>query len=189
MRGLDRDGRLGVLRAQFWSFDVIFSVVIFSVALTILSLAWFNISNQLSLSSGNTDYIMQLQAEQLSQNLLGTGSPVNWETDLQPNHPSSWVGIAFGLSAAPGSANLSTAKIYSLIGMAGTNYTDSQQALGVGYNYYIDITGGPYNITIGENPLTSGAVTVFVSKRSAFLNKVPVTLDVYIWSNQKANLG
>ena len=38
------------MKMQFWSFDVIFAIVIFSVAITILAFTWYDINNQLSLA-------------------------------------------------------------------------------------------------------------------------------------------
>ncbi|MCL5093008.1 MAG: hypothetical protein M1128_00895, partial [Candidatus Marsarchaeota archaeon] len=56
-------------KAQFWSFDVIFAIVIFTISLTILAYTWFNINNELALAYGNGGTIMELQAQTLAHTL------------------------------------------------------------------------------------------------------------------------
>ncbi len=177
------------MKAQFWSFDVIFAVVIFSVSLTILAFAWYNVSTQLSISVGGGSYTMQLQADQLASELGSAGFPSNWQADINASSPGSLRNVAAGLAQSSYSGSLSMQKIYALMAISNYNYTYSQEFLGVGYDYYITIEGGQYNISIGKNPLTSGALTIFLSKRSAFLNGIPVHITVYIWSNEKTNYG
>ncbi len=170
------------IKAQFWSFDALFAIMIFSVAVTILALTWLNISNELSLSSSNQGFIMQLQAQDVAQSLVSPGSPANWQSTINLTNPSSWIDDGVGLGSSQGSS-LSTTKLYALQSMVSYNYSAAGPALGTEFNYYITMNGGPFNVTMGDNPTTNNAVTTFLSRKSGVINGVPVKIVVYIWSS------
>ena len=175
-------------KAQFWSFDVIFALVIFSVALTILTFTWYNINNQLSLAYGGGDTILQLQAKSLASGILSTGAPSNWQSIANTVNTVTWRNISIGLASAPLSSNLSSSKLYAMISMENYNYPATKQLLGMAFDYYIMITSNPttgagLNITIGSNPQTNGARTTYVERRSAFINGVPVSIKIIAWTN------
>lgn len=178
------------MKAQFWSFDVVFAVIIFSFAITILAFTWFNISNQLALGYSNGGTLMQLQLQTMSQNLLSPGTPSNWQGVVNVTNSTTWSGIALGLAAGPGSSTLSSQKIYTLISMSNYNYPATKQAMGIGFDYYITIksmpkagAGSGINISIGNNPFNNGALTIYVANRNAVLNGVPVTVQTLLWTN------
>lgn len=171
------------LKAQFWSFDVIFAMLIFGVALTVLAYTWYNINNQLSLSYGNGGIIMQMQAQALAQNLVSQGTPASWTGSVNTTNTLTWSNVSVGIGSSQTGTNLSIKKIYTLLSMTQTNYQATKQLLGIGYDYYIIISGGGINITIGENPITNSALTIYVEKRSAFLQSTPVTVTVELWTN------
>lgn len=171
------------LKAQFWSFDVIFAIIIFSVAITILGFTWYNISNQLSLAYGSGSAVAQLQAHALSQNLLSPGSPANWQNVVNTTNTLTWSNVSVGLGTVASQSNISISKIYTLMSMANINYQATKQELGVGFDYYIVITGSSINITIGKNPSTNGALSVYVEKRSAFVSGTPVVISSIVWTN------
>ncbi|MCL5430072.1 MAG: hypothetical protein M1504_01175 [Candidatus Marsarchaeota archaeon] len=171
-------------KAQFWSFDVIFAIVIFSIAITIVGVAWYNINNQLSLSYGNGATIMELQAKSLIQGLFSVGSPSDWQAAVNTTNTLTWYNVSAGFASEPLSSNLSMGKIYTLMAISNYNYQQSKMALGIGYDYYITINGGIFNITMGKNPALNGAVTVYVEKRSAFINGEPVKVTAMVWTNQ-----
>lgn len=179
------------LKAQFWSFDVVFAIVIFSFAITILAFTWFNISNQLSLGYGGGSQIMQLQLQSVMQNLLSPGIPSNWQSSINTTNPSTWSGILVGLASSQGSYSLSSSKIYSLISIANYNSSDYQatkQIIGTGFDYYITIksvsdVGSGVDINIGSNPQANGALTEYVDKEYANLNGIPVVVQVVLWTN------
>ena len=179
------------MRAQFWSFDVIFAIVIFSVALTLLTYTWYDVNTQLSLSYGNGATIMQMEQQSLASILLTPGSPSYWNSEINTSNESTWRGISAGLANSPGSTVLSPAKVYALAAMASTptGYQQSKQVLGVGYDYYIAIKGGSFNITIGENPVANGALTTYTSTGHAFLGGVPVAVQVDVWTSQPFGVG
>lgn len=171
------------VKGQFWSIDVIFAIVIFAVAMTILAFTWYNVNNQLSLSVGSGAIIAQLQAHTLATTLFSTGSPASWQGIVNTSNTSTWKGVSIGLASSAGDTNLSTGKIYTFLAMASQNYQATKQKLGVGYDYYIIIKGGSINLAIGKNPAPNHALSVFVEKRSAFMGGNPVNVAVLVWTN------
>jgi hypothetical protein len=173
----------GNLKAQFWSFDVIFAIIIFIVALTILGFTWYNINNQLSLGYSGAGTVAQLQAHMVAQNLIGTGSPANWQSIVNTTNSLTWGGVGIGLGTSPGGSNLSISKIYTFMSMASGNYQATKQELGTGYDYYIQIYGPGMNISIGSSPFKNKALSIYVEKRSAFVSGEPVTVQVLLWTS------
>ncbi len=172
------------LKAQFWSLDVIFAIVIFTVALTILVFTWNNVDTQLSSAYGSESGLMQTEAATLAQSILSSGYPNNWASVVNTTNSSTWSNVSVGLAPIGGSTDISTSKLYAFMAMSNYNYQDLKQSLGVGYDYYIIISNNAVNITIGENPITNGAYTVYSYKESARLNGVPVGVDVILWTPQ-----
>ncbi len=175
------------MKAQFWSFDVIFAMVIFSVTLAIVSLVWYNISNQLALSNTGSIESMQLQAQGLAARLLEPGVPANWNSGVSVNNTVTWNNVSVGLTQS-GSA-LSTAKIAALEGMSNYNYQASKGAVGVGYDYYVIIKGNSTGIGIGLNPNSYNAVTEQSATAQATLNGFPVRVQVIVWTNSSFGVG
>ena len=56
--------------------------------------------------------------------------------------------------------------------------------MGIGYDYYIIISGRDMNITIGENPATHNALTSYVYKTRAVMGTEPVLMRVIVWTNE-----
>ncbi len=179
--------RMKSARGQFWSFDVIFAIIIFGVAITILAYTWYNVNNQLALSYGNGATIMQLQAESVAQTIMSPGVPSDWQGIVNTSNPSTWGNVSIGLMGSSGSSSISTSKLYTFMSMASTNYGDTKELLGVAYNYYIIIqsqgAGSNINVTIGVNPQSSKSLTTYVYKRLAFMNGVPVMVYIEVWTN------
>lgn len=175
-------------KAQFWSFDVIFAIIIFVFAITVLAFTWFGISNQLSISYGNGPSIMQLQLQSVMHGILSPGVPNNWQSTIDTTNPSTWGEVAVGLTNQPGSYTISPGKLYSLISVSSYDYQATKQMLGTGYDYYITIkstsqAGSGIDINIGLNPSSNGALTSYVGKEYANLNGVPVVVQVILWTN------
>lgn len=176
------------MKAQFWSFDVVFGVIIFSFAITVLAFTWFNISNQLSLGYSNGASVMQMQLQSLSQNLFSTGTPINWQSAVNTSNSITWGAVSVGLGSAQSPGSLSSSKIYTLLSMSNLNYPASKQALGVGFDYYITIKsiskyGSGINISVGSSPYNKTALTIYVANRNSVLNGVPVTVQMLLWTN------
>ena len=176
-------------KAQFWSFDALFAVIIFMAAITILSIAWLSISNQLSLSTGGVSYTMQLQAQTVAQNLVSAGSPSDWQSVVNPNAADTWGNVGVGLATTQGSQSLSQAKLYTLMSMVNYNYSAAGPLIGTTFNYYITINSTSFNVTMGRSPLTGNAVTTFISKKSAFINGTPARIEIFVWSSSTASVS
>ena len=176
---------------------MIFAIIIFSFAITVLAFTWFNINNQLSINYGNGDAIMQLQLQNLNQNLFYVGNPVVpvWLNSVQAGNSTSWQNVTIGLAPSfrQGRSNkaitvIDPNKLYAFMSMAGYNYPATKQSLGIGFDYYITIqstssVGSGINMSIGRNPASYGALTVDVSKRYALLSNIPVVVTTMIWTN------
>ncbi len=171
------------VKAQFWSFDVIFAMVIFVLALTLLGYTWYNINNQLSLSYGGGAVIAQLQVHSLAQELLSQGYPTGWTSIVNTTNTLTWNNMSIGLTTSSSSTTLSPQKLYAFMSMANANYQATKQVLGVGYDYYIIISSGGVNMTIGSNPNANGALSVYVEKRNIFFGGSPATMTVELWTN------
>jgi len=171
--------------AQFWSFDAIFAIVIFGIALMLLAYTWYSVNTQLSILYGNGATVLQIQAQSVARQLLTTGAPSNWQGIINVSNTVTWTGVGAGLAISNSGVALSTGKIYALMAMSSpSTYQLSKQMLGVGYDYYIEIIGNNYNITMGENPSTHNTLTTGVYIESATINGAPVTVVTMIWTNQ-----
>ncbi|MEM3841285.1 MAG: hypothetical protein QXN59_01150 [Candidatus Micrarchaeaceae archaeon] len=167
---------------QFWSFDVIFAIVIFTIAMTILAFTWYNINSELAISAGGGATIMQLQAQVLAQSLMSPGYPAHWYSQINISNPSTWQGISLGIGASNGTG-ISSRKLYTMIAMANLDYGVTKQLLGVGYNYYIMIYNNQINITIGPNPSAGNALTTDVVNKYGYINGQPVKIKIIVWTN------
>ncbi len=175
------------MRAQFWSFDVIFAIIIFSFAITILTYTWYTLNNQLSIGYGNGSGIMQTQLQQLSGMLFSQGQPSNWQGTVNTTNTITWIDIAIGIGTAGNRYSISPAKVYTFQSMSNYNYQAVKQELGIGYEYFITIKqmapGGSINMTIGRNPATHGALTSYVDREYGTMSGIPVAVQITLWTN------
>ena len=176
------------MKMQFWSFDVIFAIVIFSVAITILAFTWYDINNQLSLAYGSGSTIMGIQAQTLIQTFMSPGSPSNWDSIVNLTNVSTWGSVGIGVGSSSG-GGISSAKLYTLMAMANQNYQAAKQDIGVSYDFYIEVYNNYMNITIGKNPSKNNAFTVDVATENSNLNGAPVTVKAIVWTNTPLGIG
>jgi hypothetical protein len=181
-------------RAQFWSFDLIFSVVIFSAAITVLAYSWYNINSQLAGAYSSTSTLLQLQSQALSQNLMSPGEPGNWQSTVNTLSTSNWGNVGIGLATSSSNSSISAGKLYTLMSMANYNYQATKTPMGIAFDYYITIASGPnsanaLNVSIGLNPATNGALSVYSQRLSSVLNGVPVVVTVKVWTASPFALG
>lgn len=179
------------MKAQFWSIDMVFAIVIFSGGIILLSFVWSSINSQFSSSYGFSIGTMQMQLNNLLQRIQTTGSPQNWNSMVSVNSPTTWNNISVGLESAHGGGVLSRNKLLTLMAMANSNYQSTKQALGVGYDYYITVSSqGQYNISFGLSPFAENATAIQTAT-------VPVVLDngqtgsmrVIVWTNTTFGVG
>ncbi len=175
---------MGNLKLQFWSFDLVFSVTVFAVALTILTFTWYNINSQMSIAYGSSPTLMQMQAQSVASGLLSQGSPSDWNSLVNLSNSSSWGQYGIGIGS-PDGASISPSKLYTAMAMANSNYEATKQGMGVTYQYYIMIYNRDINLTFGSNPAAGGALTIDVATFDSNINGNPVTVKVMIWTNNQ----
>lgn len=176
------------MKAQFWSFDAVFATVIFGVAIVLLTIVWFAVSSQFSLSSGLGVSTMQVQLQSLQRRLLATGSPPNWNAVVNVSNTISWSNVSGSLGLGNGTA-LSQAKVMTFLSMTHniTSYQATKALLGIGYEYYITITGSDFAVSIGLSP--NNPTSIQVARLSATMNNAPVKVLLEVWTNRSAGVG
>ncbi len=174
------------MRAQFWSFDIIFAMVIFGASLVILTFVWVNISSQYALSYGLGIQTLQAQLQSLQQRLLLTGVPTTWDNIVNASNTTTWTNISIGLGNGKGN-RLSLKKIMTLMAMSNyntTTYQASKALLGIGYDYYIIINGTNETMAMGLPPYNSNPYAIQIARQSGVLNGIPVRIQVIVWTNK-----
>jgi hypothetical protein len=174
------------MKAQFWSFDAIFAMVIFSSALLIITFVWISVSNQFSLAYGMGLQTMQAQLQSLQAQIVTPGVPADWNAFVNVSNTITWKNLSIGLGTGSGSS-LSLSKIMTLMSMSGyspASYQATKTLLGVGYDYYIVINGTSSTMTMGLPPYNLNPYAIQVARQSAVLNGVPVRVQVIVWTNK-----
>ncbi len=172
------------MKSQFWSFDIIFAMVIFVFTIIILSYVWYNIGNQLTLASGFDAVIIQTQLQSLNARITSPGSPVDWESTVTATNSLTWGNVSIGLGTGQAN-NLAYWKIGTLESMSNSNYQATKALLGISYDYYITLSSPNYQIAIGRNPVNSATKTtsIQVATKSVFINGVPANMKIILWTN------
>ncbi len=176
------------MKAQFWSFDMIFAIVIFVVSIIILLYAWITISGQFSLSYGSSVNIMQWQMQNLGVSLLLPGQPTNWDAAINTTNTITWSNVTVGFGNLSNSG-LSYNKVMTFASMANANYSETKALLGVGYDYYINIGSSSFNITIGRNPVLYNPVSIQVLNEPVVIGGIPATMTIRVWTNTTFGIG
>ncbi len=159
---------------------MIFAIIIFATAITIMAYVWYNISNQLSLSYGFGPELINFETQAFSQSILTPGYPYNWQAIINPSNISTWKNINIGIGNGSG---LSLSKIYAFQSMANKNYRATKPLLGLAFDYYIMIYNNNINITIGMNPSNSKPLSINVVTVASSINGQPVTVKILVWSS------
>lgn len=175
------------MKAQFWSFDIIFAIVIFIFAVILLTYIWVNISGELAVASGQNVAKLESQLQILDTQLTSTGSPQNWNTKVNLNEPNTWPNVSIGLGNGM-NGTLSLGKIREFQNMSLTNYQDVKPSLGVAYDYYITFTGSNINMSIGHNPALANVTAVQVLSEPVVINGNPAQMQVELWSNSSLGI-
>ncbi len=176
------------MRLQFWSFDIVFAIVIFSAAMTLIAFEWSGIEGQLSIAYSNNAQVMQLQAQTLGRSIFYTGWPPNWEGTVNSSNSLTWGLVSIGIGTGNGT-QISPQKLAALLSMANSNYPATKQLLGVSYNYYIRISSQTVNLSIGKNPAKYGAVTIYSSFTNGYVYGSPVSVTASVWTNTSYGEG
>lgn len=170
------------MKAQFWSFDIIFAIVIFIFAVVLLTYVWINISGEFAISSGQNIAQLESELQTIGTQLISQGSPTNWYTKVNLGSPYSWSNVSIGLGNGTEGA-LSIGKISTLENMSLTDYQETKPSLGIAYDYYITINGTDINIAIGHNPAITNVTAVQVLTEPVVVNGRPAEMQIELWSN------
>lgn len=170
------------MKMQFWSLDAVFAIVIFGIAVVLITYVWSGVTNQFALANGNGVGVAQSQLQLLEERLLSHGSPSNWYATVNASNTLTWNNVSVGLDGI-GQGNLSTQKILTLLAMSNSNYQATKQNLGVGYDYYITITGSNYDLSMGLNPSLMNATTEQVAEIPVTVNGGTASMQVIVWTN------
>lgn len=174
------------MRAQFWSFDVIFAMVIFGTTLVLLTFAWSSMSGQLSSTYGLGLQSMQEQLQSLQSRILAPGTPNDWASQVNISNTGTWSNMSIGLGTGSGS-QLSLPKIYTLAAMTNhnsTSYQATKQLIGVGYDYYITVKTANVTLAMGSYPFNKDPYAIQTATKSAILNGLPATVQIMVWTNK-----
>ncbi|MGC8567770.1 MAG: hypothetical protein ACP5RP_00455 [Candidatus Micrarchaeia archaeon] len=174
-----------MLKAQFWSIDIIFAIAIFGIVLTLLALAWHGISTQEAIGYDSQAVPMQINLQAVAQLLMSTGYPPDWPSTINISNASSWYNTSIGLSTNYSGISISSEKLLTFMEMASYNYSMSKRALDTPYNYYItiksDTNSGNIFIKIGKAP--KSALTSYTTEEAGILNGIPVMIQITLWEN------
>lgn len=178
------------MKAQFWSIDLTFAIIIFTAAMLLLSIVWISVNNQFSVTYGYGIGTMQAQLNGLLLRLQTPGSPANWNTAILENNTATWGNVSVGLTLGNSTA-VSQKKVFALIAMSNAGYQQSKQSLGIGYDYYITISSpDEYNVSMGLNPKGRNPTAIQVGTLPLTLdNGETATMRVVIWTNTSFGVG
>jgi hypothetical protein len=176
------------MRGQFWSFDVIFGLVIFGIAISILMYVWFTISSQFAVTNSYGIEGMQLDLQSLQAALLSQGSPSSWSSEVTVSNTLTWSELSIGLLNSS-ETGLSPQKIATLEGMSNANYPATKQLLGVAYDYFITIKTGSTDIQIGSNPADYNATAEQVATTPVTVSGRQAEMQVIVWTNTSFGIG
>jgi hypothetical protein len=169
---------------------MIFSLIIFTVAISLLSIVWNSMSSQYELTYGLGTGLMQLELNNLVQSLQGQGIPNNWNNAVGVNSVATWSNVTIGLGS--GSAGtISVDKAMALMAMSNYNYQATKQLLGVSYDYHIVIDSpGQFNISMGADPAAGNSTAVQYAVVPVVLdNGAAASMEIEVWSNTTAGVG
>jgi hypothetical protein len=184
------------VKAQFWSFDVMFAMIIFVLTLLLLTFVWESISGELSIEYGGNLAHMQSQLQSLGSELLSTGTPPNWNTYINLNASNTWQNLSIGLGNGTASA-LSLAKINELTNMSQYDYQSSKTALGLAFDYYITFTCSSFSssscpggatVSIGMDPAGLNATALQAVTLPVVVNGAAEQMQLVLWSNSTLSI-
>ncbi len=169
------------MKAQFWSFDILFAMIIFVSAVVLMTAVWLDISGQYSIGYGNGPQEMQAQLQSLSGRITGTGYPQSWYSAVDPSNSETWNNISIGLGSASG--GISEKKVEELIAMDSVDYQYTKSLVGTGYDYYIIIGNSNLNITMGMSPAAGNAVSIQSVEKPVTIGGAGAVMTVELWTN------
>lgn len=159
--------KLNEKKAQVWGMDLMFSIIIFVLAIFITIMYFINSYSNNTI--GEIDYY----AELISNKIISEGFPVNW-------NPSN--------VAIPGimsNNKINNTKLEYFYYLSLNDYNRVKSLLGTRYNFYLNfsepvIINGTSITEIGRNSNDSQNL-VRITRFVAYTNN-PITINFYIWN-------
>lgn len=155
-------------KAQGWGFDVIISVVIFSIGI----MGFFLYSLNYNTSSEEILPLMNYDADIVSSFILSQGYPVDWtETNV----------VSLGLTT---DNKINDTKLERLYNLNRTDYEKTRRLFSTKYQYFFNFSEGMYvngNLVdgIGAKPINQKDL-IRITRFTIYKDR-PVSLNVYIW--------
>ena len=182
-------------KGQYFSFDAIVAVVIFIIALTILSNYWFGVNEVIR----SQDDGMYRDALRLSDSFMTSGVPIDWNTNVANAHQ-----IGFTTGYEGNALNDTKLKAFhTYLYFAGTTLDETRYQASRGlfrtqYDYYFNVTyDDPSTGTqttlyeFGKNPALYGSNNTVRVDRLGSLNTTSsggairmVGMHMMLWTNQ-----
>ncbi len=171
------------MKAQFWSFDAVFGIILFIFGLIILTYAWITISNGYSSVTSNNAGSMQSELTKFNYLIFYPGTPSNWNSVINVSNATTWSGISAGFGKLSTPNELSESKLLSFLAMSNANYSLTKETLGISYDYYINISSKNFNLDIGKNPIPLSPTSINVVSEPVIINGYPAKLTLEVWTN------
>lgn len=160
-------------RAQFWGTDLTVAFIIFALGIVTFYLYSFNYSNE----AEDTLQILQSEGDIISEILLSTGSPENWDTSNV---------IQIGLTT---NGKINQTKLEYFYELTSNNYENAKQELNTKYNFYFFVdeqfeVNSNYIDGIGEpntNRTHINGNNIIKTTRFTIYKNKPTTATLYIF--------
>ncbi len=177
----------GTRKGQYFSFDAMVAVIIFVLAVSLLTSYWFGVR---AIMDAQSDDIAK-DALRLSDSLIGPGNPIDWAIRIWP---SSAGPTQFGLCTDYSSDVLDEQKLEKFQQRGDSDYEGLKTGLRIGNDFYVNITDplGEYGYDAGWAP-PAGIKNVVIVRRVVALNasdgmgghaQRPMSLNIYLWNNR-----
>lgn len=155
-------------KGQFFSYDAIVASAVFLIALSLILVYWQGIR-----TGGEGE--LARESARLSEKLMGTGVPQNWERTGE-------VG-SIGLVEGESNGVLSIEKLVEFRKMSGDDYVGTKEKLGIGNEYWIEISGKEIDCfgacSFGKEPPENAERSSAI--RLVVLNGKPASLRATLW--------
>lgn len=157
-------------RAQAWGIDLIVASIIFVLGIVLFYIYSLNLTNDTASTLDNLEY----NARTVSDSLLTTGSPNNWnETSV------SRIGIL-------SDQKINQTKLERFYNLTQSDYNRTKNIFNTPYDYYIVLAQGSFiieNSTVeGLGLQPSDPENLIKINRATIYNNRPVTIYIQIWN-------
>ena len=174
-------------KGQYFSFDAMVSVIIFVLAVSLLTSYWFGVR---AIMDAQSDDIAK-DALRLSDSLIGPGNPTTWAEGVAADALPIQVGLCTDYS----SDVLNEDKLVAFRTWSDpntVNYNETKtRGLRISNDFYVNITDSldEYHYAAGKAP-PAGIKNIIIVRRVVAFNGSdehgtrPMSLNIYLWNNR-----